>query len=74
VVIYLGKCTDGTMCGTPRLWYLLSRREVLCHEPDRTNTLIVYGPGRDDIRLPLREEHAGINSDRLYTYDGDSHV
>jgi hypothetical protein len=74
VVIYLGKCTDGTMCGTPRLWYNLSCREVLSHKPDRSNTLIVYGPKRDDTRLPLLEERAGINSDRLYAYVGEKHV
>ena len=66
-VIYLGKCTDGVACGTPCLWEHLTRREVLWHEPDRTNTLIVYGPEPCD-REPLLEERAGLNSETVLDY------
>jgi len=67
IVIYLGKCTDGTICGTPRLWSHLVRREVLLLSPDRTNTLIVYGPSRVERAL-LLEEHAGLDDNNWYTY------
>lgn len=69
VVIYLGKCTDGIMCGTPAMWHELKRREVLCVLPDSRNTLIVYGPGYDDQRKLLLEEVAGLDHSRTYSFD-----
>jgi hypothetical protein len=57
VVIYLGKNTDGTACGTRQFWDRVTRRQVLAHEPDQRNTLIVYGEGIA-MRMPLPEEAA----------------
>lgn len=42
-VIYLGSNFDGTVCGSFDLWTHLRLRQVLATEPDRKNTLIVYG-------------------------------
>ncbi len=69
-VIYLGKNTDGTSCGWPRLFEELAQREVVCHVPQRANTLIVYGARRVE-RERLPEEQAGIDiySD-IYSYVG----
>ena len=41
-IIYLGKNTDGSMCGTPALFEYLSTRKVEEHVPSRANTLICY--------------------------------
>jgi len=69
VVIYLGKCTDGSMCGYDGLWRALTAQEVLAHVPDRMNTLIVYGPdSRPDSRL-YPEEHAGVHTERMWGYE-----
>lgn len=68
VVIYLGKCTDGCMCGEPRFWRELRTREILNVSPDRYNTLIVYGPNKVD-RKPVLEEIAGIDDSRVYDFD-----
>ena len=69
-VIYLGNNMDGTVCGSPKLYKHLSRRQVLAHAPERRNTLIVYGGllrGRQRELLP--EERAGIDQSRIYRYD-----
>jgi hypothetical protein len=70
VVIYLGSNLDGTMCGSRKLYEHLGRREVLAHEPDRRNTLIVYGRllprGRGRELLP--EERAGIDTTQIYRF------
>lgn len=42
-VIYLGKNTDGTACGTAGLWLELFLRPVELYHPHPTNTLAVYG-------------------------------
>jgi hypothetical protein len=36
IVAYLGKNTDGSMCGTPRLFEVMVRRELLAYVPDGT--------------------------------------
>jgi hypothetical protein len=61
VVIYLGKNTDGTACGTPELFrYLLKRKaEGL---PHRKNTLICYTDFLQESRVPLPEETAAITA------------
>lgn len=71
VVIYLGKNTDGTMCGWPGLFNHFVQRQLLLYLPDRTNTLIVLGSVVGE-RLPRGEERAGIDiysSRTWYTYD-----
>jgi hypothetical protein len=69
VVIYLGKCTDGSMCAYPGLWAALTGREVLAHVPDRSNTLIVYGPAKRPGRRLLPEEYAGVHHEHMWSYD-----
>lgn len=67
-VIYLGCNWGGTMCGSPLLFQHLCQREVLDHVPDRSNTLIVYGPATVK-RKPLGEEWAGMNLDRIWSFE-----
>jgi hypothetical protein len=67
-VIYLGKCTDWSMCGTPEMWRALRKREILVVSPDRYNTLIVYGPNEIERKAVL-EEIAGIDTNRMYDFD-----
>ena len=67
LVIYLGTNMDGIACGTGELYWDLSKREVLAHEPHPKNTLIVYGH-RSVTRDPLPEEIAGMDPTRLYRY------
>lgn len=43
VVILTTKNTDGTACGTAKMWAALCKREVLSYRPEKENTLIVYG-------------------------------
>ena len=59
-VIYLGKNTDGSVCGWPELFKEFSGREILKHLPERKNTLTIYGPTR--LNRPMTgEEFAAIN-------------
>jgi hypothetical protein len=67
LVIYLGKNTDGTVCGYDALWDHLVQREALDHLPTFMQTLIVYGPRR--VRRPqLPEEFAALNLDHVWSY------
>lgn len=68
-VVYLGKNSDGTACGTPGLFGELLRRKVLAFVPDRTNTLIVYGEQLAEPREPLSEEAAGLLNTGFLPYD-----
>lgn len=65
-VVYLGKNTDGSACGTPDLFEVLVRREILAYVPDRINTLIIYGSfiaePNEAHREPMPEEQAGLTS------------
>ena len=60
VVLYLGKNTDGSACGTPEVFARLASREVLAHVPHRRNTLVAYGPVRT-ARPLLGEELAALS-------------
>jgi hypothetical protein len=64
-VVYLGKNTDGTICGRPALFKHLLRRPLLVHVPDQYNTLIGYGAGVVE-REGVLEELAGADQSRLY--------
>jgi hypothetical protein len=65
-VIYLGKNTDGSMCGAMDLWCRLHKRVIHDYVPDRRNTLIVYG--RSPCCYP--EEHAALTVEqRMWSYD-----
>lgn len=68
LVLYLGKCTDGSFCGYPEFWQALSQRELLDRVYDRANVLLVYGPRK--VARPVEpEERAGMDLDRPYYYD-----
>lgn len=60
-VIYLGKNLDGTACGSPQLWNMLTRRKVLCFLPAVRNSLIVYGPELEQPRKYLLEEKGAVD-------------
>ena len=60
-ILYLGKNTDGTACGTPGMFqYLLKRKAE--YLPDRHNTLICYTDFLTVERQPFPEERASITS------------
>ena len=58
-VIYLGKNLDGTACGSPQFWKLMTQRKVLCFLPAVRNSLIVYGPMLQMPRRDLLHEEKG---------------
>lgn len=67
-VVYVGRCTDSTLCGSLDFWRHVSRREVLAVVPDRHNVLIIYGDMEEDRDL-LPEEMAGMDYEKVWTYD-----
>jgi len=68
VVIYLGKNTDGTVCGSMDMWELLSRREILDYVPDKNNSLIVYGPNKVNRKMVGEESAAMLGEVVSYEY------
>lgn len=60
-VVYLGKNTDGTMCGYPGLFEHFVTRKLLAYVPERGNTLIILGGPLKKPRRPRGEERAGLN-------------
>lgn len=42
-IIYIGKNTDGIVCGDPEFWEIVGKREILKVIPDPAETLIHYG-------------------------------
>lgn len=68
-VIYLGKNTEGSACGTPPLFsYLASRNTVRC-VADRRNTLIHYVSEDRPDRTLHHEEMAALNPCEVSQYD-----
>ena len=67
-VVYIGSNTDGTACGTPELFNVLCRRQLLDYVPGRLESLIVVGEPLEHLRLPTGEEWAGRSS-VLYRWD-----
>lgn len=69
-VIYLGKNTDGSSCGTRELMVGLLSRPVLAHAPERQNTLTVYGEsqGRYVDRQVTGEEYAALYETRMISF------
>lgn len=61
-ILYLGKNTDGSMCGTPALFKYLLTRKIEGYVPSRPNTLICYSE-QLATRLPVQEEDAAIGMD-----------
>lgn len=67
-VVYVGRCTDSTLCGSLEFWRHVSRREVLAIVPARHNVLIIYGDVEGDRDL-LPEEMAGMDYEKVWTYE-----
>ena len=68
LVVYHGKCTDGTCCGWPGLFEHFLRRDLVAYVPDEYNTLCVYGalvPARRDGQP---EERAGLDWEKIRPY------
>lgn len=71
-VVYLGKNTDGTACGSRPFFRALQQREVRAYVPNRENTLIIYGADTGVLRRPTPEELAGLDLEgRILSY---SHI
>lgn len=68
-VVYLGKNTDGTSCGTPELLSSFLFRDLLAYAPDPRNCLIVLGNFLHEQRVPTGEEWAGINDDEMWSFE-----
>ena len=69
VLIYVGKNTEGSVCGTPAMFRYLAHRVVLAYEPTRANVLIVYGRTQREPRRMLHyEEAAGIERATVWSY------
>ncbi len=68
-LIYLGKNTDGTACDANDLFQSLVKREVLAYVPDKTNTLIIYGPKTVPRELYGEELAALTVDERVWTYE-----
>lgn len=71
LVVYLGKNTDGTVCGWPGLFAHFLRRDLLAYVPERRNSLAVYGGHLESYRHPKGEELAGLSTDvsRILSYE-----
>lgn len=67
-VVYLGKTTDGSMCGWDGFWRHLWGRSVLSYHPAATNSLVVYGGVCLTARDLLDDEKAAIATDRIIHY------
>lgn len=69
-VIYLGKNTDGSACGSIRMFEHLVGRELLTHVPCRENTLLIYGKELQEPREPVGEEKAALTTyDRMWMFE-----
>lgn len=71
VIIYLGKNTEGTACGSAELFREFLRRKILSYDDDRANTLIALGDPLVVTRSPTPEERAGIeiNDSRFWYHE-----
>lgn len=68
-VVYLGKNTDGTSCGSVALFEHLLMRKLLAHVPDRSNTLLAYGEFVGVERDRTGEELAALTTySRMWSY------
>jgi len=71
-VAYLGKCTDGALCGWPGLFRHFLTRELVVHVPHVANTLCVYGETLATPRKGEWEEQAGLDWTKIRPYGGGS--
>lgn len=69
-VVYVGKTTDGLICGSPTLYRRFLHRPILATDSDAHNTLVVYGPVGEKRRRPTVDERAGIDLSKMYRADG----
>lgn len=68
-VVFLGTNTDGTMCGWVGLYEYLLTRRLDGYEPDRKNSLVIYGPPSKEPRVPVGVEWAGLDDDTMFTFE-----
>lgn len=72
-IVYVGCNTGGIMCGDPEFWKIVTNREVLHIVPDRSETLIHYGPKSRPAgaRQPMEEYYGQIawNGGKIHQYD-----
>lgn len=68
-VIYIGKNTDGTSCGSRAMFSLLTRRTPLRYLPDQRNVMIHYGSVPRPDRALHHEEIAAFTQVSFYRYD-----
>lgn len=61
MVIYLGKNTDGFLCGSLGFFNNLLRRRLLAYVPDRKNVLLVAGESGEGRQL-TGDEYAAIDA------------
>jgi len=69
-LIYLGKNTDGSLCGTREFYHHMLHRALLVHIPERQNTLVVVGSRLHRMRTGTYEERAGFDTDNEYPWRG----
>jgi hypothetical protein len=62
VLIYIGKNTDYTSCGSVDLMDHMQRRELLAYKPDHRNSLIITGRPLHMLRAPTGEEIACLTA------------
>jgi len=67
-IVYLGKNTDGSACGTPEFFSRMLYREVKFYVPEQPNSLIVYGSRLPQKRPPVGEERAAFNTKDVMTF------
>lgn len=65
-VVYLGKCTDGIMCGWPALFQHFLARDLMAYVPHPNNALCVYGGELPKPRAGEYEECAGVDDGVVY--------
>ena len=71
-IVYLGKNTDGMMCGTPDIFATMICRELLDYVPDRKNCLVIVGRPLGTPREPTGEELAGLTMPVNFYYYEDA--
>lgn len=73
-VVYVGKNTDGTGCGSVELWEHLTCREVITYLPNPANVMIVYGPYDPQNQRTgdalYHEEKCGLDKTEMHSYEG----
>ncbi len=71
-VIYLGKNTDESACGSRRLFTHFLGRELLVYLPHRRNVLCIYGGPLGYTRRGEYEERAVFDEQNVWPYEQDA--